>query len=474
LRRAFDLGMWLACLLAATRSATSDRPCEDWCVEPCSVLNGDVERECGGCSAPEYRCREGAPGFPGTAAAAAAATGYSPQVEEYEVYATGGAGRAAPGGGDGSVEFDESVVDGSCAPFMRTLGGATAGRGGGDDDGESEKAAAGTPLKICPVLNGIWTSFLDPAKWRSHTAPLSPAAAARIVAGMRWYDAAGLATWIGEDFDERVLTALAAHFHSHRTNATHTRPTTASSGSAAAAKPLAYSIIIEREHDIARGLGELEARLGKDALRWVQLGPPALRHLPTYAAARAAGRIGHVGVEDYSADMLEQMGRALPIATVQQEINLLVRPSGASLAFCEAHGCKFVAYGPLLGGLLSDRYLGLPPPTTPDADHSKQTDYLDSIRAWGDWRRFQALLRTLRAVGDAHGRAPVAVVALAYVLQLRYMLAAIVGVRLGGVLGADHRRDSLQALALKLAPHEVEAIEQAVAAGAMLDGLART
>jgi hypothetical protein len=68
----------------------------------------------------------------------------------------------------------------------------------------------------------------------------------------------------------------------------------------------------------------------------------------------------------------------------------------------------------------------------------------------------------------------------AYVLQLRYMLAAIVGVPLGGVLGADHRRDSLQPAALQsaraqaVAPHEVKAIEQAVAAGAMLDGLART
>ena len=473
--------MWLACLLAAA-STTTGRPCEAWCAEPCSVLSGDVERECGGCTAPEYRCHEGAPGYPG----------YSPSQEEYEVYATGGAGRTPSGEGDDGGEFDESVVDGSCAPFMRTLGGATpefdesvvdGSRGGGDDDDDDdddddEKSAGTTPLMICPVLNGIWTSFLDPAKWRSHTAPLSAATAARIVAGMLRYEAVGLNTWIGEDFDERVLTALEAHFHSrHRTNATHARPTTtASSGGSAAtaaAKPLAYSIIIERQHDIARGLEELEARLGKDALRWVQLGPPALGHLPSYVAARAAGRIGHVGVEDYSADMLEQIGRALPIATVQQEINLLVRPSEASLAFCEAHGCKFVAYGPLLGGLLADRYLGLPPPT-PDADHSKQRDYLDSIRAWGDWRRFQALLRTLRAVGDAHGRAPVAVVALAYVLQLRYMLAAIVGVRLGGVQSADHRSDSLQALALKLAPQEVGAIEQAVATGAVLDGLART
>ena len=71
-------------------------------------------------------------------------------------------------------------------------------------------------------------------------------------------------------------------------------------------------------------------------------------------------------------------------------------------------------------------------------------------------------------------RCPIAVVALAYVLQLPYVLAAIVGVRLGGVMGADHRRDSLRALALQLAPEERAAIDAAVAEGVVLDGLART
>ena len=54
-----------------------------------------------------------------------------------------------------------------------------------------------------------------------------------------------------------------------------------------------------------------------------------------------------------------------------QEINAIVRPSDETLAFCAAHGCRFVSYGPLLGGLLSDEYLGAARPT-PDADHSKQ------------------------------------------------------------------------------------------------------
>lgn len=38
----------------------------------------------------------------------------------------------------------------------------------------------------------------------------------------------------------------------------------------------------------------------------------------------------------------------------------------------------------MLGGLLSDRFLGQAKPV-PDADHSKQHDYLESIESWADW-----------------------------------------------------------------------------------------
>ena len=49
----------------------------------------------------------------------------------------------------------------------------------------------------------------------------------------------------------------------------------------------------------------------------------------------------------------------------------MVRPSNSTIATCRRIGCVFIAYGPLLGGLLSDRYLNQPRPT-PDRDHSKR------------------------------------------------------------------------------------------------------
>jgi len=237
----------------------------------------------------------------------------------------------------------------------------------------------------------------------------------------------------------------------------------------------AYSIIVELGHGVLTNLDTISHRLGTDALRWVQLGPPALEadNLATYKIAHSNGQVDWFGVEDYTLPMLQRFARELPISTVQQEINAIVRPSSATLAFCRSHGCRFVAYGPLLGGLLADRFLGLPKPV-PDADHSKQRDYLESIESWADWGTFQRLLHTLRVIGDDHGPASIAAVALAYTLQLDSVVAAIVGVRLGVGGATHHHRDSLVALSLHLSQAEVRAIDEAVNAGIVLDGLART
>ena len=53
-----------------------------------------------------------------------------------------------------------------------------------------------------------------------------------------------------------------------------------------------------------------------------------------------------------------QAARSIQIDTVQQEISVIIRPQAATYAFCDRVGCQFVAYGALLGGLLSDRYIG--------------------------------------------------------------------------------------------------------------------
>ena len=436
------------------------------CQVPCAELNGDVEIECGACTSQNFACRPTQPDFPpssGRVQVGIEATGAAVEAGEVMEAATDD---------DEGADDDDELNGLDCTPFHRTLG---------------EGARA---VRICPILNGIWTSFLDFRRWGPYDKPLAPELSRELAHTMAsLYDDAGMSTWIGEDFDERVLSSLEAH-HLHRQKELGQQEEAADTRDGLAPL-LRYSIIVEQGRDVVANLDRLAARLGSASIHWVQLGPPALDHLLAYRVPRLSKKVLHYGVEDYSLDMLEAASKAYPLSTVQQEINAIVRPSAETRAFCARHGCKFVAYGPLLGGLLSDRYLGRARPV-PDADHSKQIDYLDSIDAWASWADFQSLLRALREVGDAHtatGKTavPIATVALAYVLQMENVLATIVGVRLDAnqSTSADsagrprrrarsHRRDALAALGMNLTPAEVARLDAAVARGRILDGLART
>eukprot|EP00466_Bigelowiella_natans_P007218 jgi/Bigna1/137987/aug1.42_g12695 len=112
---------------------------------------------------------------------------------------------------------------------------------------------------------------------------------------------------------------------------------------------------------------------------------------------------------------------------------------------------------------------------TPDAQHSKQIDYLGSIDQWGDWRSFQALLSALDRVAKRHD-ATIAQIALKFTLDLPFMAGAIVGVRLG-VEGdsANHAEENLRALEILLSDKDKDDIVLAIGFGHRIDdGLART
>ena len=90
------------------------------------------------------------------------------------------------------------------------------------------------------------------------------------------------------------------------------------------------------------------------------------------------------------------------------------------LEFAKANGITIQAYGAAGGGLLSDKWLGAPVPKGKLATASLNM-YLRSVIAWPApgkaWPLFQELLQVLRKVGDAHGGAPIAAVALRWVQQ---------------------------------------------------------
>eukprot|EP00466_Bigelowiella_natans_P007217 jgi/Bigna1/137986/aug1.42_g12694 len=67
-------------------------------------------------------------------------------------------------------------------------------------------------LTVCPVMNGVWTSFQDHSRWGGYDQKLTGAVARQLAMRMEDpYEEMGMNVWIGEDFDARVMSLLRAH-----------------------------------------------------------------------------------------------------------------------------------------------------------------------------------------------------------------------------------------------------------------------
>lgn len=160
-----------------------------------------------------------------------------------------------------------------------------------------------------------------------------------------------------------------------------------------------------------------------------------LLHLTTL---RARGKIAHIGLTNVDAPHLRMLlDTGIPVATNQVSCSVLDRRAasrGRGLgALCEARGVGLLCYGTLLGGLLTERWLGRQEPDPRPLNWSLRK-YLRFVRAAGGWAAFQGVLRALDAVARRH-RVPIAAVATRWVLDVPGVSAVIVGTR----LGADSR-----------------------------------
>jgi pyridoxine 4-dehydrogenase len=71
------------------------------------------------------------------------------------------------------------------------------------------------------------------------------------------------------------------------------------------------------------------------------------------ADMRKEGLIRHVGLSEVGIEDIEAAQKHFPVATVQNEYNLVTRKSEAVLDYCEAHGIGFIPWFPLASGALA-------------------------------------------------------------------------------------------------------------------------
>jgi aryl-alcohol dehydrogenase-like predicted oxidoreductase len=163
----------------------------------------------------------------------------------------------------------------------------------------------------------------------------------------------------------------------------------------------------------------------------------------------ADGKIGHVGVSNYSTAQLAEFSETLPVETLQPPYHLFRREiENEVLPYCHAHDIGVLVYGPLAHGLLTGT-MSAHTVFAPD-DWRATSD----VFSGANFQRNLATVRTL-AIFAADRGVTVSQLAIAWTLANPAVQVAIVGTR-----QAAHVQDSLFATAVSLTDAELDEIDK--------------
>jgi aryl-alcohol dehydrogenase-like predicted oxidoreductase len=184
----------------------------------------------------------------------------------------------------------------------------------------------------------------------------------------------------------------------------------------------------------------------------------ALGHL---ADLQREGKIRHLALTNFDTEHLSVIAdQGVQVVSNQVQYSLIDRrPEIRMASFCRDHAMTLIAYGTLLGGLLSEKYLGRPEPRRAELDTASLQKYKNMIDAWGGWTLFQELLVTLKQIADKH-RVGIANVGVRYILDRPAVAGVIVGARLGI---AEHIADNARVFGFALDPQDFASIDPVLA-----------
>jgi aryl-alcohol dehydrogenase-like predicted oxidoreductase/enamine deaminase RidA (YjgF/YER057c/UK114 family) len=165
---------------------------------------------------------------------------------------------------------------------------------------------------------------------------------------------------------------------------------------------------------------------------WSWADPRWLDTLWQLEQLRDAGRIGAIGVTNFdTAHVRVATASGIRLASNQVSGSLVDRRfTERLLPYAQQHDVGVLCYGTVLGGFLSERWLGKPEPQWGALETWSQMKYGRFIRAAGGWDVFQSLLRAVDGVAKKHD-VSIANVACRWVLDHPGVRGIIVGARLG-------------------------------------------
>jgi aryl-alcohol dehydrogenase-like predicted oxidoreductase len=142
---------------------------------------------------------------------------------------------------------------------------------------------------------------------------------------------------------------------------------------------------------------------------------------------KALGKIQNIGLTNVNKKYLEEFSKYFDITCLQAQVSLFDRRIEKAVGkFCQNKNIKIFAYGSLLGGFLSEKWLDKKEPNLQDLDNRSLIKYKLLLDASCSWNTFQERLFTLYNLSIKY-HCDIASVAIASLLQSGRVDSAIVG-----------------------------------------------
>ena len=179
----------------------------------------------------------------------------------------------------------------------------------------------------------------------------------------------------------------------------------------------------------------------------------AMKHLKDL---QDQGKIKLLGLTNFDSEhVVEFIEAGIPIISNQVQYSIIdQRPEVQMVTTCQQNGVQLLTYGTLCGGLLSERYLGVPELAPHQLETASLRKYKQMIDRWGGWHLFQQLLQVLQKIAQKH-TVSIANVAVRYILQKPAVAGVIAGTRLSI---SEHRDDNQRVFSFELDSDDLQQI----------------
>lgn len=183
--------------------------------------------------------------------------------------------------------------------------------------------------------------------------------------------------------------------------------------------------------DIDAAVDRSLKRLGVEQLdllqyHWWNYDVPGLENLTSrLLRAQEAGKIRLLGVTNFdTAHVSDIVASGARIVSLQAQYSLLDRrPEQKMTSLSAATGVALLPYGVLAGGLLTEKYRGMPAPAKMNRSMQKYRLIIDEV---GGWDAFQELLELLHRIAHKH-KVSISSIAARWVLDQPGVAAIILG-----------------------------------------------